>query len=62
MATIEKLTQPVVPELLTALKDLVKICEQHDKSISDVIGKPIGWKDTYLDKARSIIAKVQGAQ
>lgn len=44
--------------LLEALKDLVRINEEHNESISKIIGKPLGWKDTYLDVARKAIAKV----
>lgn len=42
-------------KLLQALKGLVKINEQHNDAISDIIGHPIGWKDTYLDEARTAI-------
>ena len=41
-----------------ALKDLVKINEQHNKAISEIIGHPIGWKDTYLDEARTAIEEI----
>jgi hypothetical protein len=42
--------------LLEALADLVKINEQHNAEISALIGKPLGWKDTYLDAARAALA------
>lgn len=41
--------------LLHALKGLVKINEQHNEAISEIIGHPVGWKDTYLDEARTAI-------
>lgn len=50
------------PELLEALKELVKANEDHNESVSKVIGEPLGWKDSYLDKARSAIAKALGEE
>ena len=47
-------------ELLKALRDLVDICETHDQAISQILGKPPGWKDTYLAAARAAIAKATG--
>ena len=43
--------------LREALKDLVNVCEAHDKAIADVMGKPHGWKDEYLNKARAALAR-----
>lgn len=40
-----------------ALTELVKVCETHDQAIADVIGKPPGWKDAYLDQARAALAQ-----
>lgn len=48
------------PELLEALKELVKANEDHNESVSKVIGELPGWKDSYLDKARAAIAKATG--
>lgn len=48
------------PDILEALKQLVKINEDHDDSIAKILGAPPGWKDEYLDKARSAIAKAEG--
>lgn len=50
------------PELLEALKELVKANEDHNESVSKVIGELPGWKDSYLDKARSAIAKALGEE
>lgn len=38
--------------LYNALKDLVDVNDRHNQAIMDVTGKPLGWKDTYLDAAR----------
>lgn len=51
-----------LPDLLEALQDLVQINEKHNESISKIIGRPLGWKDTYLDKARAAIAKATGKE
>jgi len=48
------------PDLLEALKGLVRINEQHNEAISKIIGRPFGWKDEYLTAARAAIAKAEG--
>lgn len=48
------------PELLEALKGLVQINEQHNEAVGKIIKKPLTWKDSYLDAARSAIAKAEG--
>lgn len=48
------------PDLLTALRDLVEVNENHNESIAKIIGKPLTWKDDYLDAARAAIAKAEG--
>lgn len=50
------------PELLEALVALVKINEEHNQSFIDVIGKPLNWKDDYLDAARAAIRKALGEE
>lgn len=45
--------------LVEALAELVRINEEHNASIEAIIGKPFGWKDKYLDKARSILDKIK---
>lgn len=50
------------PDLLEALDALVKINEDHNKSIQGVIGTPPGWNDSYLDAARKALAKARGQQ
>ena len=35
-----------------ALRDLVKINESHNEAMESVIGRPLDWKDNYLDAAR----------
>ena len=48
------------PDLLEALDALVKINEDHNKSIQGVIGTPPGWNDSYLDAARKALARARG--
>ncbi len=50
------------PDLLEALKGLVRINEQHNEAISKIIGRPFGWKDEYLTAARAAIAKAEGGE
>ena len=38
-----------------ALKDLVKMNEDHNAAVESVIGRPLNWSDSYLDKARTAI-------
>ena len=45
--------------LIKALEGLVKINEEHNAAMSSVIGKPVGWKDSYLDAARAAFAAVR---
>jgi hypothetical protein len=49
-----------VVRLREALAGLVRICEEHDAGIADVIGKPPGWKDAYLDAARAALQRAEG--
>lgn len=48
------------PDLLAALRGLVQINENHNESIAKIIGKPMSWKDDYLDAARAAIARAEG--
>lgn len=43
------------PDLLKALVDLVEINVQHNNACEAVIGRPVGWKDDYLNSAREAI-------
>jgi hypothetical protein len=43
--------------LREALQELVGINEKHNAACAEVIGHPIGWKDTYLDAARAALAE-----
>jgi hypothetical protein len=38
-----------------ALEALVRINEEHNEAISQIIGHPLNWKDDYLDQARSAL-------
>lgn len=42
--------------LREALIDLVKVNEEHNQSMMEIIGRPTSWNDSYLDKARKAIA------
>lgn len=46
--------------MLAALRELVRINEEHDAAMAEIIGKPLGWKDDYLNAARDAIAKAEG--
>lgn len=48
------------PELLEALKGLVKLNEEWNEAVEGVIGRPPNWTDGYLDAARTAIAKAEG--
>lgn len=45
-----------IARLREALTELVKINEDHNSAVSEIIGHPLGWKDSYLDKARTALA------
>lgn len=47
-------------DLLAALTSLVKANEEHDATIAGIVGKPVAWRDAYLDEARAAIAKAKG--
>ena len=46
-----------IKSLQKALERLVSINEQHNEAVAAIIGRPVGWKDTYLDEARALIKK-----
>lgn len=48
------------PDLLEALEALVKINEEHNLAVEAICGRPLGWKDSYLDAARAAIARSKG--
>lgn len=48
------------PDLLAALRGLVKVNENHNESIAKIIGKPLNWKDDYLEAARAAISRATG--
>lgn len=50
------------PELLEALQGLVRVNEEHNQSFIEVIGKPLNWKDDYLEAARAAIRKALGEE
>jgi len=48
------------PDLLVALKALVKANEEWNAVVEASIGRPPGWFDSYLDESRAAIAKAEG--
>lgn len=44
-----------IAELEEGLRELVRINEEHNAAIGKIIGKPLDWKDTYLDRARALL-------
>jgi hypothetical protein len=48
--------------LREALEDLVKINKEHNEAVKKVMGRPLNWKDSYLDKARAALASVKEGQ
>lgn len=51
----------IVEAMAEALAGLVEVNENPNKSISKVIGSPVGWKDDYLDAARSALTAYREA-
>jgi len=47
-------------ELREALAELVRINEEHNAAVEAVTGRPLDWKDSYLDRARAALAKARG--
>lgn len=45
----------VADALLAALTDLVKANESWNADVAAVVGRPVGWSDSYLDAARRAI-------
>lgn len=43
------------PRLAGALAALVRVNEEHNEAIAAIIGKPLDWKDAYLDDARAAL-------
>lgn len=41
--------------LVEALKELVTVNEVWNRDVQAIIGRPPGWADTYLDKARAAL-------
>lgn len=58
--TADALLIAAAPDLLAALQELVRINIEHNEATSRVIGRPVLWKDYYLDMARAAIAKAMG--
>lgn len=48
------------PDLYQALSELVRINEEHNAAVAAITGRPVGWKDTYLDRARAALTKARG--
>lgn len=48
------------PDLLARLKELVRVNEEWNAAVEEIIGRPPNWNDSYLDGARAAIAKAEG--
>lgn len=51
--------EDLVENLVSALGILVVCNETHNKEIEKIIGRPLGWDDRYLDRARTVIAEAK---
>lgn len=45
-----------IAEILDVLGGLVKQHEEWNESVQKIIGRPVGWNDSYLDAARHILS------
>jgi len=54
-------TLEALREAREALAELVKVNEDHNAAVASVMGKPMGWKDAYLDKARQALSRIDAA-
>lgn len=41
--------------VVVALRNLIAINEQHNAEVEKIIGRPLGWKDDYLNEARAAL-------
>jgi hypothetical protein len=52
-----------IEKLRNALSNLVRINEIHNKAVGEIIdafeGKPLDWKDEYLDEARAVLEETK---
>jgi len=48
-----------IAEMLDVLGGLVKQHEEWNESVQKIIGRPVGWNDSYLDTARHILANAR---
>lgn len=46
-----------VAELEGALKDLVLANEEWNRATERIVGRPPGWSDAYLDRARRLLGR-----
>lgn len=44
--------------LFLALKGLVRVNEEHNEAVQKIIGRPLAWKDVYLEEAREVLVSV----
>jgi hypothetical protein len=51
----------IAERMAEALEALVRINEEHNEAISQIIGHPLNWKDDYLDQARSALFAFRSA-
>ena len=49
-----------IKQMRDALRKLIKINEVHNTEIEKIIGRPLGWTDSYLDEAREALQSSAG--
>lgn len=55
-----KAAEAKLARCVEALGSLIRSCEEHDAAVAAVAGRPINWKDAYLDDARAALAAAKG--
>lgn len=49
----------ILPELVEALEELVKVNEEWNSAVEQVIGRPAGWNADYLNKAKALLNRLK---
>ncbi len=59
-SSLQREAEERLAKAVEVLRELVRINEEHNDAIAKVVGKPVGWKDDYLDPARAFVTKMEG--
>ena len=51
----------IAERMAEALDGLIRVNEEHNEAISQIVGHPLNWKDDYLDQARSALSVFRSA-